>query len=103
VTTTADEAERPVTLVVTRHAALVEYARELGLVGPDLRVLAHVSEADVAGQHVLGVLPLHLAALAASVTEIPLALEPADRGVELPIERVRAIAGDPVRYVVRTA
>lgn len=92
-----------ITLVVTRHDALVAYAREIGLVADDVPVLAHVTEADVTGQHVLGVLPLHLAASAASVTEIPLALEPADRGVELPIERVRAIAGDPVRYVVRTA
>ena len=40
------------------------------------------------------------AALAESVTEVPLALTPADRGADLPVERVREIAGDPVTYEI---
>lgn len=93
------------TIIVTRHEPLVAYAREIGLVGEDVRVLAHVSADDVRGQHVVGVLPLHLAALASSVTEIPLALTPSDREAmqrgDLPIERLREIAGAPTTYRVR--
>jgi len=88
------------TVIVTRHPALVGYVRELGLAQLETPVLAHASANDIKGKHVIGVLPLHLAALAASVTEIPLALTPADRGQELPLERVREIASDPVTYKV---
>lgn len=87
-------------VVVTRHPALVALLRERGLIGADARVIAHASADDVRGRHVIGVLPLSLAALAASVTEVPLALGPADRGAELGIERLRAIAGEAVTYRV---
>jgi len=86
--------------MVTRHKALVEYAREIGMIDEDTPVLAHVSAEDVRGKHVIGVLPLHLAAEAASVTEIPLALTPEDRGKELSISRLRQIAGEPRRFVI---
>ena len=87
-------------IVVTRHPALVGYLIEIGLVDSETPVLSHVSEEDVDGEHVVGVLPLRLAALAAKVTEVPLALTPGDRGVELSIERIREIAGEPVTYRV---
>lgn len=87
-------------VVVTRHGSLVEYLIEIGLIEADTPVLAHVSEDDVRGKHVVGVLPLRLAATAASVTEVPLALTPEDRGQELSIERIREIAGEPVVYEV---
>lgn len=87
-------------LVVTRHSALVELLRERGIVDDDAEVRAHVGEDDVRGRHVIGVLPLHLAALAWRVTEIPLALTPEDRGRELDIERLREIAGPAVTYKV---
>src|SRR5690606_40833545 len=87
-------------LIVTRHAALVDYLRELG-VDDSTPVKSHVSADDVRGRHVCGVLPMHLAAEAASVTEIPLALTPEDRGQELSIDRIREIAGDPRTYFVR--
>lgn len=92
----------PKDIIVTRHTALVTYLYEIGLVveGDEVVILDHATPDEVRGQHVIGVLPLRLAALADSVTEIPLALTPADRGVELPIERVREIAGDPVTYRV---
>ena len=63
-------------------------------------ILEHANAEDVAGRHVIGVLPLALAAHAASVTEIPLALAPADRGRELDLPRLRQIAGAPVTYIV---
>ena len=75
------------TIVVTRHPALVEYLTEIGLLPNGVTVLIHVTPEDVVGKHVIGVLPLHLAALA-------------DRGVELDLARMREIAGDPVTYRV---
>lgn len=88
------------TVIVTRHAALVQLLIERGLVAAQTPVIAHATADDVSGKHVIGVLPLSLAALAASVTEIPLALAPQDRGVELGIERLREIAGNAVTYRV---
>lgn len=89
-------------IVVTRHPALVTLLRERGVIGQDAVVLAHVQDPRVLdGQHVIGVLPLTLAARAASVTEIPLRLPPEDRGQELGIERLREIAGAPRTYIVR--
>lgn len=93
------------TVVVTRHASLVAYLREIGMIGVHARIIAHATEADVLDQRVIGVLPMHLAALAASVTEVPLALTAEDRQAmtagDLTIERVREIAGIPVTYQVR--
>lgn len=49
---------------------------------------------------IIGVLPLALACLAESVTEIPLDLTPEDRGKELDINRLREIGGEPTTYKV---
>ena len=87
-------------VVVTRHQALVEYLIELGLITPETPVISHVSPGEVQGKDVIGVLPLSLAKFARSVTEIPLALSPEDRGKELSIERLREIAGKPLTYTV---
>lgn len=84
-------------VIVTRHPALVQYLAELGYTG---KVVAHATADDVRGQHVIGVLPLRLAALAASITEVPMDIPPDLRGVELTLELVRAYAGEPVTYRV---
>ncbi len=96
---------RPV-LVVTRHPALVEYLRETGVVSESAVVLAHVETPDqIRDRRVVGVLPLHLASVCQSVTEVPMALQPADREAmqrgDLSLERVRQVAGAPQTYVVR--
>ena len=88
------------TIIITRHTALVELLEERGIINRTEPVLSHATPGDVMGMHVIGVLPLSLAALAASVTEVPLSLAPEDRGKELDIDRLRDIAGDPVTYVV---
>ena len=90
-------------LVVTRHTGLVAYLVKHGIVSKDTPVLAHASAEDVRGKHVIGVLPLHLAAEASTVTEVPLALELEDREKELPMERVEQIAGKPVTYMTFTS
>jgi hypothetical protein len=89
-----------INLIVTRHPALVEYLRELGLVGEGVEVATHATPELVTGRHVIGVLPHWLSCLTASITEIPLALTPELRGVELDLETLRRIAGKPVTYKV---
>lgn len=87
-------------IIVTRHQALVEHLREIGLCAEADIVVSHATEDMVAGKDVIGVLPLRLAAFAASVTEVPLALPEWLRGQELTIEQVRQYAGKPATYVV---
>lgn len=89
------------TIIVTRHKALVEFLIETGMVTAETPVLSHVTSKDVLGKHVIGVLPLHLAALAATVTEIPLDIPAELRGQELDLEQVRRFAGSPAKYSVR--
>ena len=91
---------RKIDVVVTRHPALVEYLRELGMVADAVQVITHVSAEDVAGKHVAGVLPHSLSCLCETFTEVPLKLTPELRGRELDIETLRSIAGQPVTYKV---
>lgn len=96
---TAREADsRPV--VVTRHPALVEYLTELGVVPAGVEVVTHATVEQVRGRHVFGVLPLHLAAEARRVTEVPLHVPAELRGVELTLAQVRQFAGPLTSYVV---
>lgn len=87
-------------LVVTRHPGLVEYLRNISLIGADAEVITHAEAKDVEFRHVIGVLPHNLSCLTMSFTEVPLNL-PADmRGKELTAEDVARYAGEPVTYVV---
>lgn len=52
----------------------------------------HASPDDIEGKHVIGVLPMRLAALACKVTEIALDLPPDMRGKELDVNPVREYA-----------
>lgn len=89
------------TIMITRHKALVQYAIEKGIVPADVRVLPHVSTPkEVAGKHVVGPIPLHLAAAATRVTHIPLSIPPELRGVELTLEQLREMAGPAETYAV---
>lgn len=87
-------------VVVTRHKALVDYLREIGICDGSETVIVHATPTDIAGKHVIGVLPLHLAACAAMVTEIPMTIPAELRGVELNLEQMRAAAGEPATYRV---
>lgn len=89
-------------IVVTRHEGLVDYLVAEGHIGPDTDVISHATPVQVQGRHVIGVLPLSLAALAASITEVPLRVPAALRGAELTEEQVREfLAGPLTRYEVR--
>ena len=89
-------------VVITRHPALRWYLIEQGMIADDDVVLTHAEAGNVEGKHVIGVLPLRLAAMAQSITEVPLDIPAELRGQELTIEQVRQYAGEPVRYFVRT-
>lgn len=93
-------------LVITRHAPLVALLRERGTIDDTTPVLEHASASDVAGKHVLGVLPHHLSSKCASITEVPMSLTPADREAmqrgDMSLERTREVAGDPMTYYVST-
>ena len=88
-------------IIVTRHIALVDYLIEKEVVPKGCEVLSHASKKEVIGQDVIGVLPMHLAALTKSITEIPLEIPADSRGKELTLEEVRKYAKPPVTYVVR--
>jgi putative CRISPR-associated protein (TIGR02620 family) len=87
-------------VIVTRHAGLVEVlAQDFGIVG---EVVAHATEGSVRGKDVYGVLPLHLAACAASVTEVTLNLPADKRGAELSADEVRQYMVGLRTFVIRT-
>lgn len=88
-------------LVITRHAALVQYLILGGHVPADVEVVEHADAALVTGRRVWGVLPHHLSALTKTFTEIPLALPPELRGKELSLIDIERYASAPVTYVVR--
>lgn len=89
-------------VVVTRHQGLVDYIVERGIINPrHTPIFPHVEKQDVDDKDVIGILPLHLASFARSVTVIPLHLASEDRGKELTAERVAEIAGEPRVYVVQ--
>lgn len=88
-------------VIVTRHPALVEYLREIGLCDENTPVLKHVTKEEIENKNVIGILPLNLARYATHVIEIPLTLTEETRGRELTIEDMRKIVGEPEVYIVK--
>lgn len=91
------------TLIITRHAALVQYLIQKGYVPADSEVIEHATADNVRGQHVWGVLPHSLSCLTRSFTEVPMHLPAHKRGIELTLEDMYEYAGVPQTYVVNTA
>lgn len=89
-------------IIVTRHPALVTYILEARIAPVDTPVVTHVTDDDVRDKHVIGVLPMRLAALAATMTEIPLQIPEYLRGKELSYDDMKEVAGEAVTYVVNT-
>lgn len=89
-------------IVVTRHQALVDYMKEIGLLDGTEPVYPSVRGPMIEGKHVYGALPLHLAAQAAKLTTIPMiGVPPAMRREDMTLEQVRMHAAPPVTYEVR--
>lgn len=94
-----DLLEKKKKIMITRHGALVEYAREIGLIDEETEIIPHCADPEqIRGKTVIGPLPLHLAAEAEAIINIPLKLDPADRGRELSLEEVRQKADKPQKY-----
>lgn len=88
------------TLVVTRHPALVEYLKEQNIIDDNANVLTHATPERVTGKRVVGVLPIHLAALTSEYVNVGLFTPQELRGVELTLEQVRQYAQPAVTYKV---
>jgi len=74
------------TVIITRHAGLVEWLKDQGITG---RVISHAAPDDVRGKIVVGTLPLHLAALTHAVIAVDIPhLPPEKRGQELTKEEL---------------
>ena len=88
-------------IAVTRHPALVVYLREIGLIDDDTPVLSRVNDkSEVAGKHVIGTLPYHLACHAECLTEVPVITPLSKRGYDLSLAEVREYVRTPNRYRV---
>ena len=89
------------TIVVTRHPGLLAVLREKGVIPASCEDFYSHATADlVRGNHVIGILPLGLAAEAASITEVTLSLPPEMRGKELTEEEVRRFMTGVTSYKV---
>ncbi len=90
-----------VDIIVSRHPAAIQFIRET-MESPNLPVVAQATADDVRGKHVVGNLPLHLAALAKSVTSVEFSGSP-PRGSEYSLEEMKAAGAHLSTYKVERA
>lgn len=86
-------------VLVTRHEALVEYFKELGIKFD--KVISHATEEDVCGNDVYGVLPLRLASFTNTVTSIDMNIPAEMRGKELSLTDIEAYFTGMSTYQVK--
>ena len=86
-------------VIITRHAGLVAWLKDKGITCKT--IVSHATEDKVCNEHIIGALPMHLAALAASVTvvDMPL-LRPEQRGKDLTPAEMDAAGATMRRYKV---
>jgi putative CRISPR-associated protein (TIGR02620 family) len=87
-------------LIVTRHPALLDLIKELGLADDSTLVISHADVENVSGRHVLGVLPHHLSCHTITYSEIVLSIPEHLRGKELDIHQLRRAYRGINTYVV---
>jgi len=90
-------------VIVTRHAPLVEWLRLHGIEG---EVTSQATEENVAGKDVYGILPMWLAAKANSITEVsmpklPLEARAKVNGGDFTVEQMDEWGAHLVRFTVR--
>lgn len=87
-------------VIVTRHAGVVEWLRKNGVEG---EVITHVADPrQIAGCHVIGTLPFHLAAAAEVVTTIDMPmLKIEQRGKDLTPAEMDEAGASLASYQVR--
>ena len=87
-------------VIVTRHAGLLAWLTAHGVTAPV--ITGNATPDDVRGKDVFGVLPLHLAALANSVTEVAMPGLPLEyRGKEYSASQMDEWGAVMRRYTVR--
>ena len=90
-------------VIITRHPALLKWAKKF--YGKEVldgaRVIQHATPEDVIGKHTFGVLPLFLASMAHSHTELHLRIPQRLRGKELTEDQIECYReGAPKTYKV---
>ena len=90
--------KKPQKIIVTRQPAFAEYVKEVGLAPEGVEVTDHATVDSVKGKHVIGLVPVYLAAHAHKLTMIPIITPPELRGAKLTIEQIREYAREPVNY-----
>jgi putative CRISPR-associated protein (TIGR02620 family) len=86
-------------VLVTRHEALIEYFSNMGTTFD--KVITHATVEDVTGNDVYGVLPLHLASLANTVTTVDMDLPAEMRGKELSLSDIETYFTGMSTYQVK--
>jgi len=88
-------------LIITRHKGLVEYLVNKGILNGNETVIEHATLDMIRGKNIIGVLPVSMAAEAASVTMVNMVIPPEMRGIELDAEQVAQFStGEIVTYKV---
>jgi len=85
-------------VMVSRHPAQIEYLRSLGYEGV---AIAHATASDVAGQIVIGNLPMNLACLCKKVGCADMTIPADKRGCELTLAEVQEFSNGVVWYTVK--
>lgn len=88
------------TIVVTRHKSLIQFLIEQKIIDQSDEVVSHATEELVEGNRVIGVLPIHLAALTSEYVNVPIHVPSELRGEELSIEEIRKYAQPIKTYIV---
>lgn len=86
-------------VLVTRHEALIEYFSNMGITFD--KVITHATVEDVTGNDIYGVLPLHLASLANTVTTVDMDLPAEMRGKELSLSDIETYFTGMSTYQVK--
>ena len=86
-------------IIVSRHKGAVDFVREERPDFVDAEVRDSVSEDDVRGAHVIGNLPMYLAALCGRYEAIEFSGQP-PRGSEYGVDEMRAAGARIVEYRV---
>lgn len=88
------------TVVVTRHPALVQFLRNRGMITEGNRIIEHATQSDIYGKTIIGNVSLGLAAMAREVITVDLGLTREQRGRELSLADIEGASPVIRRYRV---
>jgi putative CRISPR-associated protein (TIGR02620 family) len=86
------------TVIVTRHAGMVQWLKNHGIVGD---VISHVENVEqIAGKNVYGILPLHLAIECNCITTVDMDIPAEKRGMDISPEEMDEYGATMRTYIV---